>query len=711
MLKLLLILPFFAGLPLLASGQQVLPELTRQLGDVPPDEVESKVEMLSKRYQKDHPSEKKQLRLWKFYIADSLGLTGSADSLAGLILKEGPDPRFCASARVYVRSGMQFARLNQFNRAIQLYHSGLKIVEKLGYKNGVAQIKREIGTTYLKLDQHETAESYLRDALDIYSRLKDSVGMANSAMSLGNALKEQKKYEQAKKRYTESMELAKALGNQKLIAGNLNNLGNVYRRQGDLRKALEFFNEALELNKETQNRQWQSFNYNNIGNVYNDLHQYEKALQYFQTSNRIKIELGDSLALLASYEGMSDAYAGLGDYFNAYTYLRRFKLITDSLNLSDQADKLRDLEETYKVEKRELEIERLKANERLKDQINENLEMEAANTWKVALLAIFAVLILLVGVIGLLRSNKLKRRNNDLLTAKNHQIEESNNALQSALKQLSQKNTEIIDSINYATYIQRASLPDIDQQSGGYLNFELFFAPKDIVSGDFYFAHRLPGQSIFGVADCTGHGVPGAMVSLVAMNQLDKVTREEKNQNAAEMLKSLNEHVNRSLYRGSDRINDGMDISLCLLDQRKGLLHFSGANHDGYILRRRTAYLETVLSEDIVPKAENETAVLLSLRGVRRPVGRTYSSAEFFNVSVPLKKGDRVILVSDGYADQMGGPEGKKLKKPGFFAALLESSEMSATEQMQYLRDTFSTWKGEHEQVDDVCLLIAEFQG
>lgn len=693
----------------LSFAQYIFPNLSKEFDGLEEDKVEKKANQIFQREVKKDAAKKHLLTLWKFDINDSIGPREVADSLALELIKTSLSKEYFASARVYYRVANIKSNENQFEKAIQYYHQGLKIAEKHDNKPLEALFRRQIGSNYLKLDQHTTAEEYLRKAYSLYENEKDTSGMAGTAMSLGNALKEQSKFKEAEETYLLSLELAKKINNKRLQAGNYNNIGNVKRRTGNKKEALEYFFQAMEMNIQSNNQLWLSFNYNNIGNVYNDLKDHNKALEYFKKSNEIKMQMGDSLALMASFQGMSEAYAALHDYRNAYNYLKRFTVIKDTLGLVEQAELLRDLEAKYEAEKNELEIERLKTSEQLQEEINNNLQLEADKNWKLALMAILGGLILMIGVIALLRSNKLKRKTNDLLQTKNQEIEESNDALKNALSELSKKNMEIIDSINYATYIQRASLPDITQQTSKELNFELFFSPKDIVSGDFYFSHHLFNRSVFGVADCTGHGVPGAMVSLVAMNLLDKVIREEKHQSASEMVDSLNEHVNQSLYRGNESINDGMDISFCYLEHNTRTLHFTGANQDAYILRAKSKFDPTALNEDITLKKENDDVVLINLAGARRPVGKTYSNAAFMNVTFTLEKGDRIILFSDGYADQMGGTNGKKLKKSVLMDLIVKYHQVSAKEQVQYLRDYFERWKGTQEQIDDVCLLIVEY--
>lgn len=692
----------------LCFAQNIYPELSAKIKDVKSPQLESRVESIYSKKLKSNPKEEFNLKLWKLYVFDSLGVAGKADTLAMELVKNINNLKYPIASKIYVRLGNIEVEANEFKKAIFHFHAGLKFASKYKDVKAIGSFERLIGTTYLKLEQNITAEKYLRNSYATFQSISDSLGMANATISLGNALKDQGKIKEGIKYYQISLDLAKKINNQRLIAGNYNNLGNSERRLGNHKKALDYFFKALEMNLKSDNKLWQSFNYHNIANTYVDTKQYNQAIDYFKKSNAIKIELGDSLSLITGYQGLSDVYADVKDYKNAYTFLKMHVKLKDTMNLVEQANLLKDLEAKYESEKKEAEITRWKTEKELQDVKNESLEMKARKNRNLLTLSIFAALILLAGIGILLKSNKSRKKTNELLNSKNELIESSNSALQNTMNELSEKNKEIIDSINYATYIQRASLPNITQHTSDVLQFELFFAPKDIVSGDFYFSYQLYNRSIFGVADCTGHGVPGAMVSLVGMNSLEKVIREEKHTHTGEMVESLNSHVVESLYRGSETLNDGMDISFCHLDHENNMLHFTGANHTAYIIRNNVYMDENLVNDVIQLKGRSDGFTLLSLNGTRRPIGKTHSKESFAQIAIKLFKGDRVILFSDGYADQIGGELSKKLKKGALLEFILRSGELSISDQAEFMKRQFDKWKGDNDQVDDVCMLFVE---
>lgn len=690
-------------------GQQLFPALTRKLNGSGDSTVIPVIEKIYNQELKKKPKDELLLKLWKFSLYDSLKFQTLEDTLCQELLPFADKIDHVAAAKVYMSEGSRQIENNEFDKGISILYKGLKIVRKHNDLVGVCIFQKAIGIGYLNIDDFKSAESHLREALSVAVRINNDVQIANASISLGNALKEQKDYKNAIKYYEKSLKIALKLNNQRLIAGNYNNLGNVMRKQKNNPKALEYFFKALEINIKSKNKLWESFNYNNIGNVYSDLKNYNLAIKYYDQSNKIKIELGDSLNLLSGYQGLSDAYSFIGDYKKAYTNLKAFIKLKDTLNIIEQANLLKDLEVKYESEKKQAEIEHLKMSSELQSVKNESLTMQNYKNRNISILSVLAAISLLIGVGILWKTNKRRREVNKLLNLKNNEIENANQSLHEALNELSLKNKEVIDSINYATYIQQAALPSISQLSTDLLHFELFFSPKDIVSGDFYFSYQLYKKSVFGVADCTGHGVPGAMVSLVGMNSLDKVVREEKHPSSSSMVESLNNHVKESLQRGGESINDGMDISFCYINHEDNVLHFTGANHTAFIIRK-TIDIDLEENEYISIKTSDNEYSLIQLQGIRRPIGESISKEPFIEVNFKAKSNDRIVLFSDGFADQIGGDSKKKLKKGVLLAMLLESSILSVKEQIAFMKHGFEDWKGDNEQVDDVCLLIVNVE-
>ena len=701
-----LILFLFFFFSTVVVGQELYPSLTKQLKGVSEAQVFSKIEQIFKNQVKRNPSEENLLKLWKYEICDSLGNTEITDTLRSELLLVADKINHPKVADIYLSSGSILYEENQFEKGISMMHKALDVATRFQDYQSMSVILKEIGVGHRKLSDLKNAEKYLRKSLFYAMKIKDDLQIGNVYMALGNALREKNDDKKAMDCFQKSLAIGIEFNNARLLAGNYNNIGLMFNELKEYPKALDYFDKALNINLESGNKLWESFNYLNIANTYDDMKEDRKAIQFYLKSNKIKIELGDSISLVAGYGNIRKSYYKIKDYKNAYDYLDKYVRLNDTLKIREQSNLLKDLEEKYESDKKQGQIEHLKMSGELQQVKNDSLSMQAQKNRNISILSVIVAICLLVGVGILWNTNKRRRSINDLLSTKNQEVEETNQSLNQALTRLSEKNKEVIDSINYATYIQQAALPNISQLSSDLLQFELFFVPKDIVSGDFYFSYQLYKKSIFGVADCTGHGVPGAMVSLVGMNSLDKVVREEKHKSSASMVDSVNKHVIRSLQRGNESINDGMDISFCYLDHKDNVLHFTGANHTAFVIRKTNEIEDDIWTDSVTIRTSNETYSLIQLDGVRRPIGKSFSEQPFYEVRFNVKSNDRIVLFSDGYADQTGGEFNKKLKKGVMLSMLLDSSEMEVKDQLIFMKNGFDTWKGNEEQIDDVCLLI-----
>lgn len=253
---------------------------------------------------------------------------------------------------------------------------------------------------------------------------------------------------------------------------------------------------------------------------------------------------------------------------------------------------------------------------------------------------------------------------------------------------LSTQNKEIINSINYAKRLQDAILPAKETLDQLLTEHGIVYLPKDIVSGDFYWIEHTDDQVFFAVADCTGHGVPGAMVSVVGYNSLNRCIRELALTDPAEILNHLTEMVEETFSKQNKEVSDGMDIALCVWDKAKNTLSYAGAYNPLYLIR------------------EGE---LLETKADKQPIGKFIKREHYTSHQVNLQKGDSIYLFSDGYADQFGGEKGKKLKYARFKKYLLELNQLEAGKMAEKLENRFHEWRGENEQIDDVCIMNVRF--
>ncbi|NRA13303.1 MAG: tetratricopeptide repeat protein [Crocinitomicaceae bacterium] len=251
------------------------------------------------------------------------------------------------------------------------------------------------------------------------------------------------------------------------------------------------------------------------------------------------------------------------------------------------------------------------------------------------------------------------------------------------------KNNEIMDSINYAKRIQNAFLPSIDQFESSFKEAFILYEPKDIVAGDFYWLQQVEDITIFVVADCTGHGVPGAMVSIICHNALNKAVIEYGLKKPSEILDKTRDLVLKTFSKSLNDVHDGMDISLCAWNQATNWLEWSGANNPLWVIQK------------------GHKAILV-LRPNKQPIGQFDNPQPYTNHRVRLNSGDRIYLFSDGYVDQFGGNHDKKYKTVQFRSKLLSIQDQPINKQKLLLKYEFDAWKGGSYQVDDVCIMGIE---
>ena len=247
-----------------------------------------------------------------------------------------------------------------------------------------------------------------------------------------------------------------------------------------------------------------------------------------------------------------------------------------------------------------------------------------------------------------------------------------------------EKNQEITDSITYAKRIQEAILPPPSEMNKHLKDGFVYYRPKDIIAGDFYWLETVGDTVLYAAADCTGHGVPGAMVSVVCNNALNRAVREYKLVDPALILDKVRALVIETFEKSDQEVKDGMDIALCSINFKTNKLRFAGANNPLYIVRDNN---------------------VLETKGDKQSIGRFAGTNPYNSHEIELEKGDTIYTFTDGYPDQFGGPKGKKLKYKPFKELLLSMSQKPAEEQHQLLGEAFENWKGSLDQIDDVCVV------
>ena len=315
--------------------------------------------------------------------------------------------------------------------------------------------------------------------------------------------------------------------------------------------------------------------------------------------------------------------------------------------------------------------------ENKKDIASKSQKIESQEKVQLLLNSIVAILILFLtfSVYSYIR----KKKANDLISTQKETLEKQNQVILTT-------NKEITDSINYAKRIQNAILPSTKVVKEYLNNSFIYYRPKDIVAGDFYWMEHTQNKTIFAVADCTGHGVPGAMVSVICNNSLNKSVLEFGLSEPGEILDKAREIVIQKFEKSEEKIYDGMDIALCTLEKKENNyeLKYAGANNPLWIINN------------------NE---IKEIKADRQPIGNSKVKSKFTTHTLNLTKGDTIYIFTDGYVDQFGGEKGKKYKSKTLKSYLLSIQETKMSEQRKLLDDNFDNWRGVEEQIDDICMI------
>lgn len=313
-------------------------------------------------------------------------------------------------------------------------------------------------------------------------------------------------------------------------------------------------------------------------------------------------------------------------------------------------------------------------------------------TWAYVLYILgLIMLIYLVVRFSLVRVKKQNQRLEETVKERTAEIVAQKEEVEIQKEIVEEKNKDIMDSIRYAKHIQDAILPSDEFVGETFNDAFILFKPKDIVSGDFYWVKEKGNLALFAAVDCTGHGVPGAFVSIVGNNGLNRAINEFGLLDPGKILDKLTLLVEEAFKQqgasDTDDVKDGMDIALCVLNKDSKELRYAGANNPLYLIRQ---------------------GELIEVKADKQPIGSYENRVPFRTHTIQLEKNDRIFLFSDGYADQFGGPKGKKFKYKTFKTLLLENTDIPISQFKQLLDDAFEEWKSDLEQIDDVCVMGIE---
>jgi serine phosphatase RsbU (regulator of sigma subunit) len=637
-------------------------------------------------------------------------------------------------------------RNNENDKAVYYAQESLKAMQDLKDKAGIASSLQALGQLMGQLRKHEEAIQYYLKAIRSHEELKDTFNISLCLMRIGTIYEHIGNYEQALNYYYKTLHYSEAMRdknrtceayicigivfyeqskfndaiinmNKALVAGgaeiskqNLvyinNNLAISYAGLKDLKKAVEYQFKTLKLAEELKDDMGYvmscgnigsnyvelknpkeglnyflraiergekinfgvglTYSYNGIGNCYMALNQPELAIIYYSKALNKAREIEYKSEASTAYSHLAEVYEQQKNYKKALQYHKLYASLKDSILNEESLKQTTELNVRYETDKKAKEILLLTKDQELKDKTLK--QQRLIRIGLIIGLGLFLALSFL-----LLNRYRFKQRANLILEKQKQEIH--------------QKNVLITDSIDYAKTIQEAILPDDEKLAALLPEYFILYKPKAIVSGDFYWIGKKGNEIICAVADCTGHGVPGAFMSLLGHNILENVISQETVFNPGTILTALNQEIIARFSKNHESSKHGMDIAIISINNSTQQLQYAGAKNSVYHVR------DNVLQEIKADKFSTGTVM------------KDHLFLNYSNHSHTLQKDDMIYLFSDGFPDQKGGTDKKKFFYQPFKDLLLSISMLPVVEQKIRLDQIITEWTGQGEQMDDILVM------
>ncbi len=652
---------------------------------------------------------------------------------------------------VYINVSTAFRYIGNFQRALESNFKALEILDKYETKTAsdslqTAHIYKTIANIYTDQKNYKLAEINYFKALEIYELLNSQTDIGDIYLNLGylefgdttnieNISILWYNYEiKLKKSILDSLRILKAKNytlksldyyeNKNKITTAYINLSEIYIELKNYDSAEYYTNEVQKLSLETGDKRSLAMSYTTFGVIYFKKKLYNKSIEYLQIALDTTNSIGDINIFLGVTENLFKSYKRIGNYEKALEMHELFKEANDSIFNTNNERSLTQVSMSYEFEK-EQEQSELKHQEEIKRQ-------KLIRNFSFAILLL--VIAMLIFVFNSLRTKKrkneeLQKKNAEILQQK-EEIETQRDEIEAQKEQIEIQSKEIekqrdiaikrgdeieyqkreIDaSIRYAQRIQFAILPTTKPLKKYFNDNFVFFKPRDVVSGDFYWIAEKNNKIIVVAADCTGHGVPGAFMSMLGISLFNQIISEAIDIQSDYVLNKIREMIMSSLKQGLDKIEsikDGMDLSLIVYSPETSEIQFSGAYNSMYIVKNKDIEALTVKETRLF---SDKNKKLYEIKADRMPIGVFIIETDNFSKnSIKVDKGDKIYLFSDGYPDLYNRKDKAKFTTKRFKELLIETSDLKMSEQEKRLNQKFEEWCGGYKQIDDIIVIGLE---
>ncbi|MCW3076730.1 MAG: protein serine/threonine phosphatase, partial [Bacteroidetes bacterium] len=572
--------------------------------------------------------------------------------------------------------GGYFQIKTDYLQAIDYYQKSLKIGEELKDPDAMLVAIGNIGALYILLGQHQKALEYQLKSKAIAeknNRLDKLASIYNNLCLIYNEFKD---YKKGVEYGNKSLEIYKKLNDRNGVCAATGNIGNIYEGQKKYDKALQYFLTCYQISQETENTYEEVKSMMDIGQIYCIKGNYPEAIKFYQKAKDLAKSNEDDANLKSAYFGLYETYKKLGDKAKALENYEAFNKISEQIQNDEKEEAVNKKVMEFEFNKRAVRDSIKNAEEgKIKDLLiyANKAQIEKDQILKVVL-TIGLILVIGFGAV-IFNRFRITRKQKQIIEIKNKQTEEQKEIIEN-------KNKEILDSINYAKRIQYTLLAHEEILTENMPNHFVLYKPKDIVSGDYYWAVKKDHLFYLACCDSTGHGVPGAFMSLLNIGFLSEAINEKNITGPHEIFNYARERLINSISKEEQK--DGFDGILICINQLDKSITYAGANIGPILISDNTLH---------------------ELPYDKMPVGKGENEKSFTLRKIDYKPADTLYLYTDGYADQFGGPKGKKFKYKQLEDLFLAIDSLSCEDQKMKLETAFMNWKGNLEQIDDVLIM------
>ena len=579
-------------------------------------------------------------------------------------------------ASAYARIGSSQTTTGKYDLAIINLIKSADLFEKSKNIYGLTNVLNSIGNVYLGTKNNNKAYEYFLKSNKYANQEPVNENMvAVTSFGIGTILIEQHKSKEAISFFKKAEEsfIKQNILNYAAMAVSM--IGEVYLRDSNYVEAEMYYLKTIPVFREMNDEYGLASSLASLGSIEFKKKNYRQATTYYVEAIRLNYKRN-------AYDNIQNNAIALGSIFEAQNkpnealkYYKTYMQYRDSVINIERNKSIAESESKYESEKKEQEL-------KLKKLELEKSQLQSSQRGVLVFIFAAASIVFIALLFFVFKQFKEKKKANFLLTNKNEEIEKQKSIIE-------EKNKDITDSINYSRHIQQAIIPSTVKIKTTLAESLVVFKPKDIVSGDFYFVEKIGNSVYIAAIDCTGHGIPGALLSIFAYSNIKNIiSNGNYKTNPAGILTELCKQFKSNLqsHNSSIKINDGVDMSICVLNQDNNKIYYSGAKNNMF-----------QISKDGLKEHRADRWGVSGSNEEKHTI--------FTNHEIDAQEGEKYFLFTDGFADQFGGPKGKKFKVKQLEELLLRTHHMPFEEQNFTLSKTFVDWKGNLEQIDDVTII------